>query len=328
MKAIRYEEYGGIEALHIVDVKKPVPEGNEVLVKVYAASLNDWDTGMSSGKPHFMRLFTGLFKPAQNYQYPGCDVAGCVESIGSEVEGIEIGDRVYGDLCKSGFSSFAEYACVPEEALAKMPRGISYEEAACLPQAGQLAVQGLFDTGRLEKGMRLLINGAGGGVGTLAVQMAKHLSCQVTVVDKAEKLDMLLALGADRAIDYMEQDFCNDSEQYDLILDTKTTRSPFAHNRALRRGGMYATVGGSMFWVLIALALGPVLLRLHAKQHRLIAQAPNKDLALIRDMVEKKEIKAVVDRIFELENYRAAYERFLSANQLGNVVIRVNQENI
>jgi len=325
MKTIRYKEYGDIDVLHLVDVDKPSPKEGEVLVKVFAASLNDWDTSMSLGVPYFMRLFTGLFKPKLNYQYPGCDVAGVIESVGSKASQFNIGDKVFGDLCKSGFASFAEYVCVPDAALAPMPDKMTFEQAACLPQAGQLAVQGLLDTNRLEAGKKLLINGAGGGVGTLGVQMVKHMGCDITVVDTAEKLDMLLSLGADHAIDYEKQDFCKAGIEYDLIVDTKTTRSPFSHNKALKRGGLYATLGGSSLWFTLAALLNPLIYRLKGKQHQIVMQSPNKDLALLSEMYTAGTIVPVIDSAHDLVDFGEAYERFLSARQKGKVIILMNQ---
>ncbi len=325
MKTVSFERYGGIEVLHLIDVDMPVPKENEVLIKVYAASLNDWDTGQSLSSPLFMRLFTGLLKPKPQFQRPGCDVAGIVESVGTEVDQLKAGDRVYGDLCVSGFRSFSEYVCVSENTLSRIPKGMSYEQAACLPQAGQLAVQGLIDVGKLQAGQRLLINGAGGGAGTIGVQLAKAIGCEITVVDKACKLDMLLALGADHAIDYEEKDFCTLNEQYDLIFDTRTTRSPFSHNKALAEGGQYVTVGGSMPRYLQSLILNPILSRVYGKSHRLVAQKPNKDLALLGEMFEKGKLLPVIDSVHDLSDFRTAYERFLSARQNGNVVIVMNQ---
>jgi len=325
MKTVSFDRYGGIEVLHLSEVDKPRSKKNEVLVKIYASSLNDWDTGMSLGLPLFMRLFTGWFKPKVEYQYPGCDVAGVVESIGEDVTQLKIGDRVYGDQCISGFSTFAEYVCVPEDTLTPIPKDMTYEQAACLPQAGQLAVQGLIDTGHLQPGQKLLINGAGGGAGTVGVQIAKDIGCEITVVDKASKLDMLLALGAHHAIDYEERDFCKLDEQYDLIFDTRTTRSPFSHNKALKKGGQYVTVGGSMIRYLQALLLNPVVSRISGRNHRLVTQKPNKDLPMLSEMFESGKLIPVIDSVHDLDDFKTAYEIFYSAKQKGNVVICMNQ---
>jgi len=325
MKTLLFEDYGGIEVLQLTEVDMPIPKDNEVLVKVYAASLNDWDTGLHLGMPYFMRYFTGLFKPKPGFQNPGCDVAGSVESVGANVTQLNIGDKVYGDLCNSGFGSFAEYVCVKESVLAQMPEGMTYEQAACLPQAGQLAVQGLVDVGDLRAGQKLLINGAGGGVGTIGVQMAKHIGCEITVVDKASKLDMLLSLGADHGMDYEQKDFCNTGEQYDLILDTKTTRLPFSHNKALKKHGQYVTVGGSMTKVLLGMMLSPLLSRFSGKRHRLVAQKPNRDLPVLSEMFATGKLIPVIDSTHDLSNFRDAYELYISATQKGNVVIQMNK---
>jgi len=325
LKTLSFKSYGGIDALQLIEVDMPKPKNNEVLIKVYAASLNDWDTSMSAGRPFFMRYFTGLFRPKPEFQNPGCDVAGRVESVGANARQLNVGDKVYGDLCNSGFGSFAEYICVKEFVLAPMPKGMTYEQAACLPQAGQLVVQGLIETGGLRAGQKLLINGAGGGVGTLAVQIAKHIGCEITVVDKASKLDMMLSLGADHAIDYEQKDFCNTGEQYDLILDTKTTRLPFSHSKALKRDGQYVTVGGSMTKVLLGMMLSPLLSRFSGKRHRLVAQKPNTDLPVLSEMFATGKLIPVIDSTHDLSNFRDAYELYLSAIQKGKVIIQMNK---
>ena len=189
----------------------------------------------------------------------GCDIAGRVEAVGGDVKAFQPGDEVYGDLCSSGFGAFAEYVCAPETGLAHKPAGMTFEQAAAIPQAGMLAVQGLIDVGRIQSGQKLLLNGAGGGVGTFALQIARLYGVEVTVVDKPGKLDMLRAMGADHVIDYLKEDFTKSGKRYDLILDVKTNRSPFAYARALTLNGTYATVGGSIPRLLQALVLGPLL---------------------------------------------------------------------
>ncbi len=199
MKAIVMERYGMPDVLELRHVAKPTPKVDEVLVRVHAASVNDWDWGLLQGTPFVNRMISGLFTP--NVQIIGGDIAGRVEAVGGDVKAFEPGDEVYGDLCMSGFGAFAEYACAPEAALAHKPARMTFEQAAAIPQAGMLAVQGLIDVGRIQSGQKLLLNGAGGGVGTFALQMAKLHDVEVTVVDKPGKLDMLRAMGADHVID-------------------------------------------------------------------------------------------------------------------------------
>ena len=244
MKAAIVERYGTPDVLKLTNVPTPAPKAKEVLVRVHAASINDWDWIMLSGRPRILRIGTGLFTP--KIPILGCDIAGRVEALGDEVETLQLGDEVYGDLSPSGFGAFAEFACAPAASLARIPAGMTFEQAAAIPQAGMLAWQGLIDVGQLQSRQKLLLNGAGGGVGTFALQIAKLFDAEITVVDKAGKLDMLRALGADHVIDFTKQDFTAAEKRYDLILDVRTNRSPLAYARALNPGGRYVTVGGSL----------------------------------------------------------------------------------
>ena len=224
------DSYGTPDVLELRDVAKPTPKADHVLVRVLAASVNDWDWGLLRGALE-NRMLSGLLRPRVHIL--GCDVAGRVEASGADVKAFQPGDEVYGDLSGSGFGAFAEYACAQEAGLAHKPAGMTFEQAAAIPQAGMLAVQGLIDAGRIKSGQKVLLNGAGGGVGTFALQIARLYGAEVTVVDKPGKLDMLRAMGADHVIDYLEEDFTEGGRRYDLILDVKTTRSPFAYARAL-----------------------------------------------------------------------------------------------
>src|SRR5574341_226300 len=274
MKAVVMERYGTPDVLELRDVPTPTPRADEVLVRVLAASINDWDWGMVQGTPFIIRILNGLFTP--KVRIIGCDIAGRVEAVGGDVRAFQPGDEVYGDLSVGNFGAFAEYACAPEAALARKPSSMTFEQAAAIPQAGMLAVQGLIDVGRIRSGQKLLLNGAGGGVGTFALQIAKLHDVEVTVVDKPAKLDMLRAMGADHVIDCLKEDFTNRGKRYDLILDVKTNRSPFAYARALNPNGAYVTVGGSIPRLLQALVLRPLLSRLYYKHVRIAMLQPNK----------------------------------------------------
>ncbi len=240
MKAIIYTKYGNPDVLQLKEVDKPYPKDDEVLVKVYAASLNDWDDGLLHGD-FINRLINGLLKPKKKIL--GSDIAGRIEAVGKSVTLFKTGDDVYGDL-SGRWGGFAEYVCALEKELALKPASMSFEEAAAIPQAAMLAVQGLIDKGKIRPGQKLLINGAGGGVGTFAVQIAKLYGVEVTGVDSTGKLDMLRSMGFDHVIDYTKEDFTKNDKCYDLILDVKTNRSMFAYARALCRHGVYVTVGG------------------------------------------------------------------------------------
>ncbi len=319
MKAIVMERYGTPDVLELKDVARPAPEADEVLVRVHAASVNDWDWGLLRGEPFISRLLYGLLTP--RVRIPGCDIAGRVEAVGAAVRSFRPGDEVYGDLCMSGFGAFAEYACAPEAALARKPAGMTFEQAAAIPQAGMLAVQGLIDAGRIRSGQKVLLNGAGGGVGTFALQIARLHDVEVTVVDKPGKLDVLRALGADHVIDYLQEDFTRGGELYDLILDVKTNRSPFAYARALRPGGIYATVGGTMPRLLQVWILGPLISRLHGKQVRLVTLKPNKDLDYMNSLFEAGRLTPVIDGPFGLADLPEALRLFGAGDHRGKIVV-------
>ncbi len=319
MKAVVLERYGTPDVLELRDVAKPVPKANEVLVRVHAASVNDWDWGLLQGTPFMSRIFFGLLRP--KVRIIGGDIAGRVEAVGGDVRAFEPGDEVYGDLCMSGFGAFAEYACAPEACLAHKPAGMTFEQAAAIPQAGMLAVQGLIDVGRIQSGQKVLLNGAGGGVGTFALQIAKLYEAEVTVVDKPGKLDMLRAMGADHVIDYLEEDFTKGGKDYDLILDVKTNRAPFAYARALNPDGTYVTVGGNTSRLLQALVLGPLMSRLYGKHVRIVTLKPNKDLVYMNNLFEAGKLVPVIDGPYKLADVPEAFRLFGTGDHKGKIVI-------
>jgi NADPH:quinone reductase-like Zn-dependent oxidoreductase len=321
MKAIVMERYGTPDILELREVARPAPKADEVLVRVHAASVNDWDWGLLQGTPLVNRMISGFFRP--KVQIIGGDIAGRVEAVGGDVKAFEPGDDVYGDLCMSGFGAFAEYACAPETGLAHKPAGMTFEQAAAIPQAGMLAVQGLIDVGRIQSGQKLLLNGAGGGVGTFALQIAKLYDVEVTVVDKPGKLDMLRAMGADHVIDYLEEDFTWGGKRYDLILDVKTNRSPFAYARALNPGGTYVTVGGNIPRLLQALVMGPLMSRIHRKHLRVVTLKPNKDLAYMNELFEAGRLVPVIDGQYRLADVPEAFRLFATGDHKGKIIVTV-----
>ncbi|GAH52575.1 unnamed protein product, partial [marine sediment metagenome] len=216
MKAIVYTKYGPPEILELKEVEKPTPKDNEVLIRVHAASVNYSDWAFVRGKPFFIRMYQGLLKPKNTIL--GADVAGRVEAVGRNVRQFQPGDEVFGDLSECGFGTFAEYVCVPENALGLKPANISFEEAAAVPQAAVVALQGIHDKGKIQSGQKVLINGASGGIGTFAVQIAKSFGAEVTGVCSTRNLDMVRSIGADQVIDYTQEDFTQNEQRYDLIL--------------------------------------------------------------------------------------------------------------
>ncbi len=324
MQAIVIEKYGTPDVLELREVENPVPRDNEVLVRVHAASINDWEWQLSQGKPFVNRLLAGLFKP--RVRILGCDIAGRVEAIGDAVSAFRPGDEVYGDLCECGFGAFAEYACAPETTLARKPPSMTFEQAAAIPQAAMLAVQGLIDVCRIQAGQKVLLNGAGGGVGTIALQLAKlYADVEVTCVDTAEKLDMLLAMGADHVMDYTREDFTRTGQCYDIILDPKTNRSPFAYARALSPGGTYATVGGSSGRLLQVVLLGRLISIFTNDKHiRMVMLKPNKDLEYMNELFEAGKVLPVIDRTYPLAEVPEAFRHFGAANQKGKIIVTMD----
>ena len=319
MKAIVLTEYGSSDVLQLTEVATPIPKDDEALIKVHASSVNDWDWSLMRGKPFYIRLLCGLFKP--KVRIPGVDVAGQVEAVGQNVKKFQPGDEVYGDLSACGFGGFAEYVCAPENSLALKPAAMTFVEAAAIPHAAMLAMQGLIDQGRIQPGQKLLINGAGGGVGTLGVQVAKSFGVEVTGVDKSEKLDMMLSIGFDQVIDYAKEDFTQSGKCYDLILDTKTNRSVFKYPPVLSPRGTYVTVGGSTGRLLQAALLGPLIRKITNKNISVLGLIPNKDLHYFNELFEAGKVKPVIDGPYQLSEVPQVIQRFGEAVHLGKLVI-------
>lgn len=319
MKAIVYHQYGTPGALQLTEVAKPLPRDNEVLVKVHAASINSWDWDLLRGKPFLTRVAGGLFKP--KYPIIGADAAGRVEAVGKDVKQFRAGDEVYGDLSGCNWGGFAEYACAAEQAWALKPAGITFEEAAAVPQAGVLALQGLRNKGHLQNGQKILINGAGGGVGTFAVQIAKAFGAEVTGVDSTGKLEMLRSVGADHVIDYTKEDFAKNGKRYDLILDMVAQRSTADCKRALNPQGVYVIIGGASKPILRALLLG----RWINRQITVLLHKPDqKDLDFMTSLIEAGKVKPVIDSRYPLSAVPEALRYFGEGQAKGKVVITVN----
>lgn len=325
MKAVVYTQYGPSDVLALKEVEKPVPKDNEVLVRVHAVSINDWDWGLCQGTPFVNRVENGLLRP-KKIQILGSDIAGTVEAAGKGVTQFQPGDEVYGDLTGT-WGGFAEYVCAREKQLARKPAEMTFEQAAAIPQAGMLAVQGLRDKGQLQQGQKLLINGAGGGVGTFGIQIAKTYGVEATGVDSTGKLDMMRSAGFDHVIDYTKEDFTGTGKRYDLILDTKTNRSPFDYARALRPGGTYVTVGGAGLRILQALFLGPLISLIRRKNIRLVILAPNRDLAYMNELFEAGKLRPVIDGPYKLSEVPDAMRYFGEGSHKGKVVITVERSN-
>ena len=318
MKAIVYTEYGPPDVMQLKEVPKPVPTDDQVLIKIHAVSVNrsDWETLI--GKPLYARI-GGLRRPGR--QILGSDIAGRVEVAGKHIQHFKPGDEVFGETMRYS-DGFAEYVCAPETALALKPAGLTFEQAAAIPQAGVIALQGIHEKGRLQPGQKVLIKGAGGGAGSFAVQLAKLHGAEVTGVDNAGKLDFLRSLGADHVIDHTREDFTRNGKQYDVILDLIAHRSAFAYARALQPNGTYFFVGGSVRTLFQLLLLGPWILRRTGKNLRLLAVQPNrKDLIAITELCEAGKVTPHIDRVFQLSEVPEAMRYLGEGRARGKIVI-------
>jgi NADPH:quinone reductase-like Zn-dependent oxidoreductase len=324
MKAIVFKEYGPPDLLRFNDIAKPTPKDDEVLVEVHAASVNYIDWQVLRGKSFLLRLLNGLRKPRHNVL--GDDVAGRIESVGSKVNQFQPGDEVFGI---SDFGAFAEYACVKEEYLGLKPANISFEQAAAVPTAGVTAVVGLRDNGQIQSGQKVLINGASGGVGTFAVQIAKSFGAEVTGVCSTNKLDMVRSIGADHVIDYTQEDFTKGGKQYELIFDVAAYRSIFDYRRALSSEGIYIFAGGSMGRFFQAMVLGPLLSMTEKKKIGSLGWAkPNReDFDYMSELLEGGKVVPYIDRCYPLGEVPEALRYYGGGHAQGKVVITVKNES-
>ena len=319
MKAIVYPHYGSPDVLKLADIPKPIPSDDEVLVAVCAVSINSWDWDMLTGKPLEYRFLSGLLKPKSKNLH-GCDIAGIVHSIGKEVKHFKVGDEVFGDLSVGGWGAFAEYVCAREDELTHKPSTMTFEQAACLPHGGNLAVQGLKDIGQIRSGQKVLINGGGGSTGTLAIQIAQLFDVELTAVDHTVKLEMMQSLGADHVIDYTKNDFTRDGNQYDLIFDVKTNRPVSHYQNALSPNGTYVTVGGKSL-KLLQLFLSGNFSRKY--KMAILGYKPNKDSKYLVELFEQKQLTPVIDKCFPLEETAEAFRYFGDGLFKGKIVVTV-----
>jgi NADPH:quinone reductase-like Zn-dependent oxidoreductase len=317
MKAVVHDVYGPPSVLRVVDVATPAPASGQVLVKVCATSLNlsDWE-GLR-GSPLYARI-GGIRSPA--HPILGSDIAGWVEAVGAGVTRFRVGDEVYGDNLRH-MGGFAEYAVAPESALALKPRELSFAQAATIPQSAAIALQGTSDA---VHGKRLCINGAGGGSGSFAIQVAKRLGAHVTAVDNASKLDFMQDLGADAVIDYRHEDFSRRTGSYDLILDLVASRSVFAYRRALARGGRYRCVGGTARALLRVATIGWMAARLTDRRMAvLVVKEGPAYFEPLADLCVSGDIHIHIGRTYGLEDVPAALADVGEGRALGKIVIAI-----
>jgi len=320
MKAIVHTKYGPPDVLQLKEVEKPTPKEDEVLVKVYAASVNYSDWVYVRGKPFVARLMgSGLLKPKN--MMLGADVAGRVEAVGRNIKQFRPGDDVYGDLSVCGWGGFAEYVAVPERAVALKPANLTFEEAAAVPQAAIVALQGLRDEGQIQPRGKVLINGASGGIGTFAVQIAKSFGAEVTGVCSTRNSDMVRSIGADYVIDYTREDFTQNGQRYDLILDIKAYRSISDYERALSPKGIYVLAGGSVARILqTAMTRNERMVNFQVRPNQ-------KDYVFMTELLKAGKVVPVIDRRYPLSEVAEAVRYYGEGHTRGKVVITVEHDN-
>lgn len=340
MKAAVRQVYGPPEVLRIEEVATPVPANDEILVRIYAASINLGDWELLTGRPFYISVLAHLFSRKQRYEFGptsvtanrggffppkakilGTDIAGRVEAVGANVIQFQVGDEIFG--MAEGFGAFAEYVCVAETApmVIKSAR-MSFEQAAALPQATQIAVQAIRDKAQVQPGQTVLNNGAGGGAGTLAVQLARVYGAEVTGVDGPTKLDMLRSIGADHVIDYTKEDFNLNGKRYDAILDLAAYRYVIKSRRSLTSSGIYLMAGGSGTATWQSALLGPVISRFgNGRVAFLLADTRREDLIYMGELFEAGKVTPVIDRSYPLCDAGEALRRVGEKQGIGKVII-------
>jgi NADPH:quinone reductase-like Zn-dependent oxidoreductase len=322
MKAIVCTKYGPPDVLQLQEVAKPAPEADEVLIKIHAASINARDWRMMRAKPFFIRLVPGGFLQPKN-KILGGDVAGRVEAIGSNVKQFEPGDEVFGYLpSATGRGTFAEYVCANENAITLKPANLTFEQAAAVPVAALTALQGLRDNGHIQPGQKVLINGASGGVGTFAVQIAKAFGAEVTAVCSTRNLDMVRSIGADHIIDYTREDFTRNGQRYDLILAVNGYHPISEYLRALSPEGIHVVAGGSMLQLFQAALQGRKTSKTTLQKTSVASLVQNlQDLVFMKELLESGKVVPVIDGCYPLSKTAEALWYFEKEHAQGKVVI-------
>src|SRR5947207_5652066 len=327
MRAIVYHKYGSPDVLQLKEVEKPVPHDDAVLVQVHAAAANAADWHYMRGTPFWARLVNGLQKPKNTKL--GADVAGRVEAVGRTVTQFQVGDDVFGCIPINELGSFAEYVCAHEDALALKPAKMTFEQAAAIPLAAFTALQGLRDKGQIQPGQKVLVNGASGGVGTFALQIAQSFGTEVTAVCSTRNLDMVRSIGADQVIDYTQEDFTKSGQRYDLILAVNGYHSLSAYKRALHPEGVYVMTGGSNAQMFQAMLLGPLISRTGRQKMGNSAHKPNKeDLMFMKELLEAGKVTPDIDRRYPLGETAEAIRYLEEGHARGKVVITVEQASM
>ncbi|MBD3670393.1 MAG: NAD(P)-dependent alcohol dehydrogenase [Gammaproteobacteria bacterium] len=322
MKGIEFSQYKALEALRMDEVDKPVPKDDEVLVRIAACSINSWDWELFNARPFVNRLMFGLFKPTR-LKTLGFDIAGVVESVGDKVTRFKPGDEVYGDLSNCGWGGFAEYVAAPQSALSPKPGHCSFAEAAAVPQAALLAYQGLVNVGHLRDGLKIFINGASGGSGSFAVQIARQYDVEITGTCRREKMEFVRSLGVDHVIDYTQEDFTQSGQRYDLIIDAQARHSLGEIRRALTPDGIYVMHGGASSKLFQCMLFGPLWSILGKRTYRVLFHRANQGLEAIGQLIESGKIKSIIDKTFPFDQVIDALRYYGEGKARGKVVINM-----
>lgn len=321
MRVVVREEYGSPEVLRLTEIERPVPTDDQVLIKIRAVSINGSDREGLIGKPLYSRM-GGLRRPSHHIL--GSDIAGTVEAVGKDHKEFKVGDEVFGEL-PGYYGGFAEYVATHGRTLAPKPPELSFEEAAAIPQAGVIALNGIQIKGQVKEGQRVLINGAGGSAGSFSIQLAKLQGAEVTGVDNASKGDFMRSLGCDHVIDFASENFSQNGKRYDLILDLIAHRSIFACKRALAPGGTYFLVGGSVGVIFQLLVLGPLLRKASGRSLRMLVVPQNrKDLIAITELCKAGKVTPIIDITFRLSEVPEAMAHVAEDRAKGKVVITID----
>ena len=323
MKAIISKKYGAPETLELREIARPEPKENEVLVKVHAASINYGNIVLLRGKPYVARLAFGIMKP--KFLIPGGDMAGIVEAIGEKVTEFRIGDEVYGDLSGSGWGTFAEYVAVSDQAIAHKPSNLSFEEAAAVPMAATTALQAIRDKGRIGTGQKVLIQGASGGVGTFAMQIAKAYGAEVTAVVSTRNVEIAKDIGVDHIIDYKKDNLANLNQLYDVIVGVNGSQSISTYKHILKPNGIFVHVGGSSSQMYKTMFIGSWVSLFGKKKFVNFMQRPSKkDLVFLKEIMEAGKVKPVIDSSYPLCEVSKALKYFEEGHSRGKVVITIH----
>ena len=321
MKAMLLQQYGSHEYLEPCEIQKPVCSDKNVIVKIKACSINSWDNEIIKASLFVNRLMFGLFKPKRKVL--GCDIAGVVEEVGSKVKHIKPGDEVMADISPYGWGGFGEYVCVPDKALSIKPSAMSFEQASAFPQAGVLALQGLTGIAQMKEGDKLLLIGAGGGVGTFALQLAKLKGVEVTCIDTEDKFETLWLLGADHCVDFRKDNFSLSDIKYNRIIDVKGSRKYCDYKNALAPDGICLLVGGSVRLLFEVLFRGLVTSLVSSKKIRLLIHKPNMHLSYLNELFEKGELRPVIGKLFSLDDLKQAFEYYRHNKFVGKIVVKI-----